>query len=154
MPKYKKHIIEPDSKYNNVTVSKLINYIMERGKKTIAQNIVYEMMEIISNKTKQDPVDVFDNAIKNVSPTVEIRGKRVGGANYQVPVAVRSERSFTLACRWLITAAKAKKGKKIAERLAEEFIAAFNNEGAAIKKKQDTYRMAEANRAFAHFGRR
>ena len=149
-----KRPIAPDSKFNREDLAKFINYIMERGKKTIASTIVYEMMDIISIKTKQDPVEVFDTAIKNISPTVEIRGKRVGGANYQVPVAVRSERSFTLACRWLITAAKAKKGKKIAERLAEEFIAAFNNEGAAIKKKQDTYRMAEANRAFAHFGRR
>lgn len=149
-----KRIIAPDTKFNRDDVAKFINYIMERGKKTIAKTIVYDMMEIISVKTKADPVEVFDTAIKNVSPTVEIRGKRVGGANYQVPIAVRSERSFTLACRWLIAAAKAKKGKKISERLAEEFIAAYNNEGAAMKKKQDTYRMAEANRAFAHFGRR
>jgi small subunit ribosomal protein S7 len=149
-----KRAIAPDVKFNREDVAKFINYIMDGGKKTIAQNIVYDMMEIVSKKTKQDPAEVFDTAIKNIAPTVEIRGKRVGGANYQVPVAVRSERSFTLACRWIIAAAKAKKGKKMAERLAEEFIAAFNNEGAAIKKKQDTYRMAEANRAFAHFGRR
>lgn len=148
-----KRITKPDAKFNREDLAKFINYIMERGKKTTAEKIVYDMMQIISDKTKQDPVEVFDNAIKNVAPTVEIRGRRVGGANYQVPVAVRSERSFTLACRWLITASKAKKGKTMAEKLAEEFIAAFNSEGAAIKKKQDTYRMAEANRAFAHFGR-
>jgi len=149
-----KRAITPDVKFNREDVAKFINYIMERGKKTIAQGIVYDMMDIVSEKTKQDPAEVFDTSIKNVAPTVEIRGKRVGGANYQVPVAVRSERSFTLACRWIITAAKSKKGKGMAERLADEFIAAYNNEGTAIKKKQDTYRMAEANRAFAHFGRR
>ena len=148
-----KRFTKPDAKFNREDLAKFINYIMERGKKTTAEKIVYDMMQIISDKTKQDPVEVFDSAIKNVAPTVEIRGRRVGGANYQVPVAVRSERSFTLACRWLITAAKAKKGKTMAEKLAEEFIAAYNSEGTAIKKKQDTYRMAEANRAFAHFGR-
>jgi small subunit ribosomal protein S7 len=149
-----KRPIAPDVKFNRDDLAKFINYIMERGKKTVAQTIVYDMMDIISDKTKQDAVEVFDTAIKNVSPTVEIRGKRVGGANYQVPITVRSERSFTLACRWLITASKAKKGKKMSEKLAEEFIAAYNNEGAAMKKKTDTYKMAEANRAFAHFGRR
>jgi len=149
-----KRPVTPDVKFNREDVSKFINYIMERGKKTIAQGIVYDMMDSISSTTKQDAVEVFDTAIKNVAPTVEIRGKRVGGANYQVPVAVRSERSFTLACRWIIAAAKSKKGKDMSERLADEFVAAYNNEGTAIKKKQDTYRMAEANRAFAHFGRR
>jgi small subunit ribosomal protein S7 len=110
-------------------------------------------MDIISEKTKGDALGVFDAAIKNVSPSVEIKGRRVGGANYQVPIAVRPERSFALGCRWLIDAAKAKKGKRMAEKLAEELIAAYNNEGVAMKKKQDTYRMAEANRAFAHFSR-
>lgn len=148
-----KRKIAPDTKFNRDDLAKFINYIMERGKKTVAKDIVYEMMEIISDKTKLDPVEVFETAIRNVAPTVEIKGRRVGGANYQVPMAVRSERSFTLACRWLIAAAKAKKGKKISARLAEEFIAAYNSEGAAFKKKQDTYKMAEANRAFAHFGR-
>ncbi|MEK7072802.1 MAG: 30S ribosomal protein S7 [Patescibacteria group bacterium] len=148
-----KRKIAPDTKFNRDDLAKFINYIMERGKKTVAEDIVYEMMKIISDKTQLDPVEVFETAIRNVAPTVEIKGRRVGGANYQVPIAVRSERSFTLACRWLITAAKAKKGRKIAERLAEEFIAAYNSEGTAVKKKQDTYKMAEANRAFAHFGR-
>jgi len=148
-----KRSIAPDTKFSRTDLAKFINYIMERGKKTVAEDIVYEMMTIISDKTKLDPLEVFETAIRNVSPTVEIKGRRVGGANYQVPIAVRSERSLTLACRWLITAAKVKKGKKMSAKLAEEFIAAYNNEGAAIKKKTDTYKMAEANRAFAHFGR-
>ena len=148
-----KRPIIADAKFSRDDLAKFINYIMERGKKTLAEDIVYEMMNIISDKTKLDPVEVFETAIRNVSPTVEIKGRRVGGANYQVPIAVRSQRSFTLACRWLIDAAKAKKGRKISERLAEEIISAYNSEGAAFKKKQDTYRMAEANRAFAHFGR-
>ncbi|HQA64210.1 MAG TPA: 30S ribosomal protein S7, partial [bacterium] len=141
-----------DSKFNREDVAKFINYLMDRGKKNVASDIFYEAMDIISQQTKQDALEVFDNAIKNVSPTVEIRGRRVGGANYQVPVAVRSERSFTLACRWILEAAKTRKGKKMAEKLAEELMAAYNSEGASFKKKQDVYRMAEANRAFAHFG--
>ncbi|HNW09588.1 MAG TPA: 30S ribosomal protein S7 [bacterium] len=147
-----KRKISPDSKFNREDVAKFINYLMNRGKKNVASDIFYEAMDIISQQTKQDALEVFDNAIKNVSPTVEIRGRRVGGANYQVPVAVRSERSFTLACRWILEAAKTRKGKKMAEKLAEELIAAYNSEGASFKKKQDVYRMAEANRAFAHFG--
>ncbi|MFA6919116.1 MAG: 30S ribosomal protein S7 [Patescibacteria group bacterium] len=148
-----KRKIKPDSKFNQENIAKFINYIMERGKKATAEKIVYEAMEVVSEKTKLDPLDVFNQAMQNISPSVEIRGKRVGGANYQVPVAVRSERSLTLGSRWLIAAAKARKGKKMAEKLADEIINAYNNEGAAIKKKQDTYRMAEANRAFAHFSR-
>ncbi len=148
-----KRITKPDEKFNREDVAKFINYIMERGKKSTAKGIVYECFDFISEKTKNDAVEVFDSAIKNISPSVEIKGKRVGGANYQVPIAVRPERSFALACRWLIDAAKSKKGKKMAIKLAEEIMAAYNNEGAAIKKKQDTYRMAEANRAFAHFAR-
>ncbi|HNS33856.1 MAG TPA: 30S ribosomal protein S7 [bacterium] len=147
-----KRKISPDSKFNREDVAKFINYLMNRGKKNVASDIFYEAMDIISQQTKQDALEVFDNAIKNVSPTVEIRGRRVGGANYQVPVAVRSERSFTLACRWILEAAKTRKGKKMAEKLAEELMAAYNSEGASFKKKQDVYRMAEANRAFAHFG--
>ncbi len=148
-----KRVIKPDEKYSNENIAKFINYIMKGGKKSIARAIVYEAIDIISKKIQQDAVEVFEQALKNVCPSVEIRSRRVGGANYQVPVAVRPTRSFTLGCRWLIDAAKAKKGRKIADRLAEEFISAFNNEGAAIKKKQDVYKMAEANRAFAHFAR-
>lgn len=148
-----KRAIKPDEKFNREDVAKFINYVMERGKKSTAKKIFYETLDIISEKTKADALDIFTQAIKNVSPSVEIKGKRVGGANYQVPMAVRPERSYTLGCRWLLVAARAKKGKKMAVKLAEELIAAYNNEGAAIKKKQDTYRMAEANRAFAHFSR-
>lgn len=150
-PAPKRHI-KPDVRFNREDVAKFINYIMQRGKKTVAQSIVYEALDIVSQKTKQDALEIFDTAIKNVSPTVEIRGRRVGGANYQVPIAVRPSRSFVLGCRWLIDAAEAKAGKKMSERLADELINAFNNEGTAVKRKQDTYRMAEANRAFAHFG--
>lgn len=148
-----KRTTKPDEKFGREDVAKFINYIMERGKKSTAKGIVYEALDIISEKTKNDAVVVFEQAIKNISPSVEIRGRRVGGANYQVPVAVRPERSYALGCRWLIDAAKAKKGKRMAFKLAEELISAYNNEGSAIKKKQDTYRMAEANRAFAHFSR-
>ncbi|OQA37173.1 MAG: 30S ribosomal protein S7 [Parcubacteria group bacterium ADurb.Bin326] len=148
-----KRVIKPDDKFNSQDIAKFINYIMQRGKKTVAKGIVYEALDIVSEKTKGDALGIFDAAIKNISPSVEIKGRRVGGANYQVPMAVRPERSFALGCRWLIDAANAKKGKRMAEKLAEEFIAAYNNEGAAIKKKQDTYKMAEANRAFAHFSR-
>ena len=146
-----KRILKPDGKYGREDISKFINYVMELGKKNAARDIVYDCLEIISAKTKLDPLDVFASAIRNVSPTVEIRGRRVGGANYQVPVAVRAERSYTLGCRWLLIAARAKKGKRMAEKLAEELIAAYNSEGTTFKKKQDTYKMAEANRAFAHF---
>jgi small subunit ribosomal protein S7 len=145
--------IKPDEKFGREDIAKFINYIMERGKKTVARWIVYDSLDIISEKTKADALEIFENAIKNVSPSVEIKGRRVGGANYQVPMAVRPERSYALGCRWLIDAANAKKGKRTAVKLAEELIAAYNNEGNAIKKKQDTYRMAEANRAFAHFSR-
>lgn len=148
-----KRVIKPDDRFNSQDIAKFINYIMQRGKKTVAKSIVYEALDIVSEKTKGDALGIFDAAIKNVSPSVEIKGRRVGGANYQVPIAVRPERSFALGCRWLIDAANAKKGRRMAEKLAEEFISAYNNEGAAIKKKQDTYKMAEANRAFAHFSR-
>lgn len=126
---------------------------MERGKKTTAERIVYEAFAIIVKKTEKDPVEVFDTAIKNVTPTLEVKSKRVGGANYQIPMPVRGDRRFSLAYRWLIGAARAKKGRPMAEKLAEELIAAYNNEGDAVRKKQDVQKMAEANRAFAHFAR-
>ena len=146
-----KRSIKPETRFNREDLAKFINYVMERGKKTTARKVVYDCLDIISEKTKLDALEVFEQGIKNVSPSVEIKARRVGGANYQVPIAVRPERSFTVGCRWLLTAAKARKGKPMAEKLAEELIAAYNNEGAAAKKKQDTYKMAEANRAFAHF---
>jgi len=140
-----------DVKYDNPTIGKFINYVMKSGKKTVAQKVVYRCLDIIKEKTKADPLEFFDKAMRNVSPALEVKSKRVGGANYQVPQPVRQERKIQLTFRWIIAAAKAKKGKPMAEKLAEEIMLAANNEGAAIKKKMDTHRMAEANRAFAHF---
>ena len=126
---------------------------MERGKKTIAQKIVYGMFDIVAEKTKQDPLTVFETAIKKVDQIVEVKSRRVGGANYQIPMPVRPERRMMLAYRWLIEAAANAKGRPMKEKLATEIMAAANNEGSAMKKKQDVHRMAEANRAFAHFAR-
>jgi len=146
-----KQEISPDPVYNNVTVAKFINQVMRRGKKTIARKIVYGTFDIIKEKTKKEPLEVFDLAFKNASPLLEVKPKRVGGATYQVPREVKGERRLTLAMRWIIQAAKSRKGKPMREKLAEELIAAANNTGAAVKKKENTHRMAEANRAFAHF---
>ena len=148
-----KRTIQGDVKYNDKDLAKFINYIMRRGKKTIAQNVVYGCFDIIKEKTKQDPRHVFNKALKQISPLLEVRGRRIGGANYQIPYQVRGTRRFNLASRWLIEAAKARKGKPMAEKLAAEIMAAYNGEGAAVKKKQDVQRMAQANRAFAHFAR-
>ncbi len=148
-----KRDIKPDPKFGNVTIAKFINYIMRRGKKTIAQTIVYDAFDIIAERTKADPRDVFDTAVKNLQPAVEVKSKRVGGANYQIPIPVRGERRLSLAFRWLIAAAESKKGRPMAVKLADELVSAANNEGEAIKKKMDVHRMAEANRAFAHFAR-
>ena len=148
-----KRTIAADPKYGNVAVAKFINYIMRRGKKSIAERIVYEALDIISSKEKVDALDIFSQAIKNVSPSVEVRGKRIGGANYQIPVAVRGSRQQSLAFRWIIGTAKSRKGKPIAERLASELVEASRGEGAAIKKRSDVQKMAEANKAFAHFAR-
>ncbi|HAJ44909.1 MAG: 30S ribosomal protein S7 [Candidatus Azambacteria bacterium GW2011_GWE1_42_9] len=141
----------PDFLYNNPLVEKFISYVMRDGKKAIARKVVYKSFEIVKTKTKTDPMEFFDKAVKNVTPSLEVKSRRVGGANYQVPQPVRQERKIQLAFRWIINAARAKKGRPMAEKLAEEFMLAANNEGAAIKKKLDTHRMAEANRAFAHF---
>ncbi|MCG2701438.1 MAG: 30S ribosomal protein S7 [Candidatus Falkowbacteria bacterium] len=148
-----KRDIQGDPKYNNADIAKFINYIMEQGKKSIAQKVVYGCFDFIKDKTKQDPRHVFNKALKQVSPLLEIRGKRVGGANYQIPYQVRGSRRFNLGCRWIIEAAKSRKGKPMAEKLASELMDAANGEGAAIKKKADVHRMAEANKAFAHFAR-
>jgi small subunit ribosomal protein S7 len=149
--RYKKHQILPDPLYNDVLVSKLINYVTRRGKKTIARKIVYGAFDIVKEKTKKDPLEIFKRAIENVGPSLELRPRRVGGATYQVPIGVPPERKIALAMRWIIMAAKMKKGKAMKEKLAEELIAASKNEGWAVKKKEDTHKMAEANRAFAHF---
>ncbi len=148
-----KRKIKPDIKYNNANIGKFVNYLMERGKKTVAQTIIYDAFDIIAEKTKKDPVEVFETAFRNVGPALEVRSKRVGGANYQIPYPVKGDRKFALTSRWILSATKAKKGKKMSEKLAEELISASNNEGAAIKKKEDVQRMAEANRAFAHFAK-
>ena len=148
-----KRVIKPDPKYGNVVVTKFANYVMRDGKKSTAQKVIYGAFDIIAEKTKQDPLEIFDRAMKNVQPTVEVKSKRVGGANYQIPIQVRGERRVALGFRWLIAAAQTKKGRPMAQKLAEELMAAANNEGDAIKKKMDVTRMAEANRAFAHFAR-
>jgi small subunit ribosomal protein S7 len=148
--KSKKPVL-PDPVYDNVLVAKFINKIMKDGKKTTARKIVYGSFEIIKEKTKKPALDVFEKAINNTSPLLEVKAKRVGGATYQVPREVERDRMVTLAMRWLIEAANSKKGKPMKEKLAEELILASQNEGSAVKKKENTHRMAEANRAFAHF---
>lgn len=140
-----------DSGYDNTVVLKFINHVMKKGKKTIARKIVHRAFDIIKEKTKKDPLEVFERALENATPLLEVKSKRVGGATYQVPREVKKERGLTLAMRWIIMAAKSKKGKAMSEKLAEELISASQGEGAAIKKKRDTHQMAEANRAFAHF---
>ncbi len=143
----------PDARYGRVDIAKFINYLMKDGKKTTARKVMYDAMALIEKKTKKNPLDTFDAAMRNVGPSLEVRGKRVGGANYQIPYPVRAERRFTLASRWLIEAASKKKGKPMSAKLAEELLAAAEEQGDAVKKKQEVHRMAEANRAFAHFAR-
>jgi small subunit ribosomal protein S7 len=151
--KFTKHQVLPDPIYHSELVAKLINQVMRRGKKTKAQKIVYAVFDSIKNRAKQEPLPILEQAIENSAPLLEVRSKRVGGATYQVPVEVKGERRITLAFRWMLEAARNKKGRPMAVKLAEELLAAANNEGAAVKKKLDTHRMAEANRAFAHFAR-
>jgi len=146
-------VIEPDDKYESVNVSKFINYLMKGGKKSVARKVMYDALRQVEQKTKQVPLPVFDLALQNVTPTQEVKSRRIGGATYQVPMEVRGERKLYLAITWLIRAARAQKGKPMADRLSFEFIAASKNEGEAVRKKENTHRMAEANRAFAHFAR-
>ncbi len=146
-----KRVIEPDYEHGSVTVSKLINHVMEAGKKNTARRVVYSALEHAAKTSKKEPLVLLEDALRNVTPLIEVRSRRVGGANYQVPVEVREGRKLTLAMRWLIGAARSKKGKPMAERLAEELVLAAKNEGAAVKKREDVHKMAEANRAFAHF---
>lgn len=142
-----------DPKYQNPLIGKLINYVMIGGKKQTAQNIVYSALEQVETKMKKPAMEVFDEAMKNVTPLLEVKAKRVGGANYQVPMQVRAERRVQLAYRWILTAARSRKGKPMAEKLAFEIMEAAQNQGDAVKKKMDVQRMAEANRAFAHFAK-
>ncbi|MEK7558350.1 MAG: 30S ribosomal protein S7 [Patescibacteria group bacterium] len=151
-PFKKKNTVPPDLIHDSVKVSKFINYIMGSGKKSAARKIVYGAFDIIKEKEKgMTPFEVFELALKNATPQMEVRSRRIGGANYQVPREVRPERRFMLALRWIIEAARAKKGAPMKKHLAEELMFAAKNEGAAIKKKEDTHRMAESNKAFAHF---
>ncbi|MDD2274499.1 MAG: 30S ribosomal protein S7 [Candidatus Pacebacteria bacterium] len=149
--KFKKKIILPDSIYNDMIVAKFINQIMQDGKKTVAQKIVYSAFDIIKDKTKKEPLDVFKLAIQNVSPVLEVKPRRVGGATYQVPIEVRGNRKLSLAMKWIITSSRKKKGKAMKFKLAEELMDASENKGNSIKKKENVHKMAEANRAFAHF---
>ncbi len=148
-----KREFNPDVKYESVALTRFTNYIMEDGRKSAAEKVIYRAMDIIKEKLKLEPLVVFEKALENAAPTVAVVSRRVGGANYQIPEEVRPDRKFVLASRWIIAAARAKKGRGMGEKLAEELLAAYNNEGSAIKKKQDVHRMAEANRAFAHFSR-
>ena len=148
-----KRDIEPDFKYNNTLVAKFTNHLMKEGKKSVAQKVLYGAFEYIEKNNKgKDALEVFDLAIKNTSPLVEVRSRRIGGARYQVPREVRGERKITLAMRWILKAARGRTGKPMYLRLAEELLNASKNEGEAVKKKQETHKIADANKAFAHFG--
>ena len=146
-----KREILPDPKFGNVVVTKFMNSIMYAGKKSVAEQIVYGALDIIEGKTKQSPLGVFEQALDNVMPSIEVRSRRVGGATYQVPVEVRSSRRQALGIRWLIAAARERNEKTMTERLSAELLDASNNRGSAVKKREDTHKMAEANRAFSHY---
>ncbi|MDB5225707.1 MAG: ribosomal protein [Candidatus Adlerbacteria bacterium] len=151
-PVKNRNIAGPDIKFNSTRVEKFINSVMWDGKKSTARTVVYDAFDIIKEKAKvENPIELFETAIRNVSPAMEIRSRRVGGANYQVPREVRPERKQAMAFRWILQAARSGKGRPMAEKLATELMSAANNEGFAFKKKEDTHRMAEANKAFAHF---
>jgi small subunit ribosomal protein S7 len=142
---------KPDPQYNSLLVGRFIGHLMQNGKRTIAERIIYDAFDIIHKKTKKGGLNIFEQAIKNVSPLMELKGRRIGGANYQVPIPVAGDRRVTLAMRWILKASRTKKGQQMAKRLAEELLDATNKTGIAIKKREDTHKMAEANKAFAHF---
>jgi len=147
-----KRLILPDPTYKDLTVAKFINYLMKSGKKSVAEKIFYNCLDIIAEKEKKEnAIDVFKKALSNVSPALEVKSKRIGGATYQVPMEVSQSRKLSLAMRWILSFSRGRKGKTMSNRLAAELIAASNNEGSSIKKKEDTHKMAEANKAFAHF---
>jgi small subunit ribosomal protein S7 len=146
-----KREIIPDPKFHDIVVTKFMNSIMYEGKKSVAETIVYGAFDMIETKTKQNPIEVFRSALENVAPAIEVRSRRVGGATYQVPVEVRTERRQALAIRWIITAARGRNDKTMVDRLSGELMDASQNRGNAVKKREDTHRMAEANRAFAHY---
>ncbi len=146
-----RRVIQPDAKYGNQLLGVFINKVMRDGRKSVAEQIVYGALEKIEEQERRNPVELFEQAVQNATPVVEVKPRRVGGATYQVPVDIRAERRLALALRWLLRSARARKGRTMAERLAAELIEAANNQGATIKQKADTHRMAEANRAFAHY---
>jgi small subunit ribosomal protein S7 len=146
-----KRYIEPDIKYNSQLVSSFINKLMSSGKKTTAAGVFYDALNIAEQRAKKPGIEVFEQAIKNATPIIEVRPRRVGGATYQVPLEVRPERRRSLAIRWLVSSARNRSGKSMAEKLAAEFVDAANNQGSTVKKREDTHKMAEANRAFAHY---
>ncbi|MCZ7543996.1 MAG: 30S ribosomal protein S7 [Anaerolineae bacterium] len=143
--------IEPDVKYNSVLLTKFVNAMMKGGKKSTAFSVMYDALELVEERTRRDPIEVFEQAMRNATPAIEVRPRRVGGSTYQIPIEVPPQRARALATRWLLAAAHARHGKSMAEKLAAELMDAANNQGSAIKKKDDTHRMAEANRAFAHY---
>ncbi len=146
-----KREVIPDAKYGNRLLSMFINKVMQRGKKSTAERIVYQALDTIEEQQKRDPLEVFEQAVQNATPTVEVKPRRVGGATYQVPVDIRAERRLALALRWLLASARARRGRSMAERLAAELSDAASGQGSTVKKKEDTHRMAEANRAFVHY---
>jgi len=146
-----KREIIPDVKYQNITVTLLTNRIMRKGKKSTAISMIYDALNIVAEKTGKNPIEVLEQALKNVGPQMEVRPRRVGGATYQVPMEVSSHRRLTLAMRWVIDSAKARSGKSFAEKFSSEIMDAFTNQGAAIRKREETHKMAEANRAFSHY---
>ena len=146
-----KREIAPDVRYNSVQVQSFINRVMKRGKKSVATRLMYDTFDLIEKQSKKDPLEVFRQAMKNVSPMMEVKPRRVGGATYQVPMEVDVDRQFALATRWILASAKARSGRSFSERLAGELMDAFNNTGSAIRKRDETHKMAEANRAFSHY---
>ncbi|HSK89615.1 MAG TPA: 30S ribosomal protein S7 [Anaerolineales bacterium] len=143
--------ILPDIRYNSVHVQTMVKHVLKRGKKSLATGLVYDAMDLIQERTQKSPLEVFDSALKNVSPVMEVRPRRVGGATYQVPMEVSADRRTTLAIRWILSAARDRSGKSFADKLASELIDAFNDTGSAIRKRDETHKMAEANRAFSHY---
>lgn len=146
-----KRVLEPDVRYKSVQVQSFINRVMKRGKKSTATRLVYDTFDLIGKQSKKDPLEVFQQALKNVSPVMEVKPRRVGGATYQVPMEVSPERQFALATRWILAAARGRSGRSFSEKLASELMDAYNSTGSSVKKRDETHKMAEANRAFSHY---
>ncbi|MDQ3467140.1 MAG: 30S ribosomal protein S7 [Chloroflexota bacterium] len=151
--KVQRRELVPDARYSSETVARFINKVMQRGKKGLAERIVYGAMETIQERTGREPLEVFEQALYNATPVIEVKPRRVGGATYQVPVQIEGTRRQSLAMRWLLMSARSRAGKSMEEKLANELLDAFNNTGATVKRREDTHRMAEANKAFSHYGR-